>query len=331
MLKKIDFPVAQLPMECLYRNELLLKKLNDAADFRHIPAKVEQVYGPLHFPAPLPNRPYLTGCLVLSLDGRLGFENEPSSRTLTSANQLDLSQGKTDLWMVNLVRTWADAVLLGTGTLQEESEFTGHVYDPELQAFREAHNHRFCQIPWNVMITRRPGELPWQHPVLSTPQIPVMLVVPASRRQELVDCPGGRFCYGVIDGGNPQETGAMEVLSAERVNRLLEKDPGGVDPRHLMITLPDKGFPDFHLLLPLLRQLGVRQMTVESPHWIWQMMAEKVLDEFFLTHTGVYTGGGVLPGTRHVFQSHSAPQSQLASLHMTPASVLFSRQLMVYP
>ncbi|SMP65068.1 RibD family protein [Anoxynatronum buryatiense] len=330
MLKKIAFPASQLPLQCLYRNENLLRQMAENADFRQIPEKVERVYGPLLFPAAPPDRPYLTGCLVLSLDGRLGFENEPSSRTLTSANKLDHSQGKTDLWMVNLVRTWADAVLLGTGTLKEEPEFTGHVYDPDLQAFREAHDSRFCRNPWNVMITRRPGDLPWQHPVLSTPQIPVLLVVPGSCRQELVDCPGGRFCYGVIDGANPQETAGMAAMSAQMVNRHLEKDPEGTDPRHVVITLPDDNFPDFHTLLPLLRQLGIRQMAVESPHWIWHLMAEKKLDEFFLTHTGVYAGGNVLPGTGHAFQPASAPQGHLASLHMTPASVLFSRQVLIY-
>lgn len=326
MLKRIRFSPEDLQMECVFQNQPLLEKLRREAGFTQVPAKVAHLYGPLVFPEAPPHRPYLTGCLVLSMDGRLGFSENPGSRTLTAANCLDPSKGLTDLWMLNLVRTWSDAILFGSATLRDETEFSGHVYDPELQAFREAYPGRFARIPWNVLITRQPEKLPWEHPVLSTPQIPVLLVIPENKQEALVRCPGGQFCYGIINGREALE----ELISMDKIAQVLSWDDDRVDPRHLVVTLPEADFPDFECLMPLLRRLGIRQMAVESPHWLWRLMDEKVLDEFFMTHTGVYTGGTAFPGRKTAFSAKEAPVMELASLHLTGASVLLSRQVLHY-
>lgn len=326
MLKTIDFPYEKLVMERIYENRQLLDRFLQEASFAAVPDKVKEVYGPLIFPSPGDERPYTTGCLVLSMDGRLGFEGSPSSRTLTSSNALDPAGGLTDLWTLNLVRTYADAILFGSATLRDEEEFTGHVYDPELQAFRNHHPERFVSTPWNVMITRNPEGLPWAHPMLTTPHIPVLLVIPKDRQHGLNTCPGGRFCYGVIDGRDEESVGEQ----ADQLSHYQRVEENRVDPRHLVVTLPSANFADFSLLLPVLRRLGIRQMSVESPYWMWRLMQEKVLDEIFLTYTGVFAGGGAVPGREVSFMPGNQPMAELASLHLTGASVLMSRQVLHY-
>ncbi len=326
MLKTISFPKESLSMNRIFENHYLMKEFVDKAAFQEIPDKVKEVYGPLVFPAPGGERPYITGCLVLSMDGRLGFEGSPSSRTLTSSNELDSSAGLTDLWTLNLVRTYADAILFGSTTLQDEGEFTGHVYDPELQLFRNSHRERFAPTPWNVIITRKPEALPWDHPILTTPHIPVLLVIPENKQHMLHTCPGGRFCYGILDA----RVSGSEVAHVNKLSHYQEVEEGQVDPRHLVITLPSDNFADFHLLLPLLRKLGIQQMSVESPYWIWRLMEEKVLDEFFLTYTGAYAGGESVPGKEVGFIPADRPLMELASLHLTDVTVLHSRQVLRY-
>lgn len=326
MLKTIDFPKEALCIKRVYENSRLMKAMADKAVFHETPEKVIQLYGPLVFPMPDEDRPYITGCLVLSMDGRLGYEGSPSSRTLTGSNVLDTSGGLTDLWMLNLVRTYADAILFGSTTLQDEGEFTGHIYDPELQAFRMRHPERFATTPWNVIITRKPGELPWQHPMLTTPHIPVLLVIPEDQQHELDTCPGGRFCYGIIDAG----VAGSEMEHLNKLSQYREVEEGQIEPRHLVVTLPPENFADWRLLLPLLRKLGIRQMAVESPYWIWRLMEEKVLDEFFLTYTGAFTGGQSVPGREVTFMPENRPIMELASLHLTDATVLHSRQVLRY-
>ncbi len=310
MLKTMGFPKEALTLKRIYENSLLMQACTDQAAFQATPQKVKEVYGPLVFPAPVAERPYITGCLVLSMDGRLGYEGSPSSRTLTNSNGLDSSGGLTDLWTLNLVRTYADAILFGSTTLQDEREFTGHVYDPDLQAFRNSHRERFAPTPWNVVIIRTPETLPWEHPILSTPHIPVLLVIPEDKQHQLHTCPGGQFCYGMIDAR----------VAGNKLDHL----------HKLVITLPAENFADVHLLMPLLRKLGIRQMSVESPYWIWRFMEEKVLDEFFLTHTGVFAGGASVPGREVRFMPENRPLMELVSLHLTDASVLHSRQMVRY-
>lgn len=326
MLKTIGFPKKALFMNRVYENSQLLNVFVEKAAFQETPQKVKEVYGPLVFPAPGDERPYITGCLVLSMDGRLGYEGSPSSRTLTNSNVLDSSAGLTDLWTLNLVRTYADAILFGSTTLQDEGEFTGHVYDPDLQSFRNSHRERFAPTPWNVIITRKPGELPWDHPMLSTPHIPVLLVIPEDQQHDLHTCPGGRFCYGIIDA----RVAGSELDHLNKLAHYQEVEEGQVDPRQLVITLPADNFADFQLLLPLLRKLGIQQMSVESPYWIWRFMEEKVLDEFFLTYTGAFAGGESVPGREVRFMPEDRPLMELASLHLTGASVLHTRQVMCY-
>ena len=327
MLKTISFPKEALQMNRVYENRQLLKEIENEAVFRETPEKVKEVYGPLVFPAPGDERPYITGCLVLSMDGRVGYEGNPSSRTLTNSNALDTSAGLTDLWTLNLVRTYADAILFGSTTLQDEGDFTGHVYDPALQAFRNMHRERFSPTPWNVIITRTPEALPWDHPMLTTPYIPVLLVIPEDKQDHLQTCPGGRFCYGVIDA----RVAGSEMDHINKLSYYQDVEEGQVDPRHLVITLPSDNFADLQLLMPLLRKLGIHQMAVESPYWIWRMMEEKVLDEFFLTYTGVFAGGESVPGREVRFMPEDRPLMELASLHLTDASVLHSRQVLRYP
>ena len=316
MLKTISFPEKSLQLQRLYQNEMILEQLK--SEFAAVPDKVRNVYGPIGFPEPPPGRPYLTGCLALSMDGRTGYESDTGSRTLIQSNRLDKTDGLTDLWMVNLVRTYADAVLLGSTTLHEEPDFTGHIYDSDLQAFRMAHPDRFRPVPWNVLITRGPADLPWEHPVLTTPEIPVLLIVPETQKEALVRCPGHRFCYLMIDG--TQTLDAFEPTLP----------PVPDIPRHLVVTLPEQKFPGWDYLFPLLRVLGVRQMTVESPHWITKLMADGLLDEFFLTYTGVYTGGSQTTGQDFQFMPSDAPVVSLASLHLSGTSVLMTRQIMEY-
>jgi hypothetical protein len=154
--------------------------------------------------------------------------------------------------------------------------------------------------------------------VLTTSEIPVLLIVPETQKEALVRCPGHQFCYLMIDGTKKLDTFEPTLPPVQDI------------PRHLVVTLPEREFPDWNYLFPLLRVLGVRQMTIESPHWITKLMADGLLDEFFLTYTGVYTGGSQTTGQEFQFMPADAPVVNLASLHLSGTSVLMTRQIIQY-
>ncbi|SDY77999.1 hypothetical protein [Tindallia californiensis] len=322
MLKTCIFEADDIKMNKVYENHKCFEDMDKHQKQQNLCSKINQHYGRLFFPDHISERgrPYFTGSLILSMDGRMGFMNDPSSRTLAKANIEDPTEGMADLWMVNVLRTYADAVLLGTTTLHAEPEFTGHVYDPELQQYRLERSERFAPVPWNIIITREPEKLPWNHPVLNTPEIPVLMIIPGDKTKNMEWCAENNFCYELIRMDYPFEGFEGDSLNSS------QKD----GQTHLVAALPEVGFPDWKLVMKLMGLLKIKQVAVESPYWIYELIQEKVMDEVFTTQTGVYAGGSLVPGKNQPFHSTQAPQLELASIHMTGNNVMMMRQRLKY-
>ncbi len=71
-------------------------------------------YGPLGFPQPPAGRPWIYSNFVQSLDGVVSFKGK-------DASGFHISQSPEDRWLMDLLRAHADALLLGVGTLREET------------------------------------------------------------------------------------------------------------------------------------------------------------------------------------------------------------------
>lgn len=319
MLKSYAFKEEDLKMMKIYENSSVIQEIEKASSTMETPEKITKNYGDLFFPDifSLKARPYFVGSVILTMDGRMGFENDPSSRTLAQSNELDPTKGLTDLWMVNVLRTYADAILLGSATLHAEPNFTGHVYDWDLQQYRLERSEQYKPIPWNILITRTPEKLPWKHPVLNTAKIPVLMVIPANKAETLSLCTSKEFCFQQVKVENKSD-----IMKEELTPDPLEQ--------HLVLILPEKGFPDWSLLMESMNRLRIRQVTVESPYWMYELMKNQALDEIFVTQTGVYAGGNNVPGVKQAFISDDAPLAELVSMHMTGSNVLMMRQLLRY-
>jgi len=75
-------------------------------------------YGGLGFPEPPSDRPWIYSNFVQSLDGIVSFLG-------LDASGMAISQSAEDRWLMDLLRANADAVLLGMGTLREETRLGG--------------------------------------------------------------------------------------------------------------------------------------------------------------------------------------------------------------
>src|SRR5215472_13802796 len=93
-------------------------------------------YGNLGFPPAPGERPWIYSNFVQSLDGIVSFKGRHSTGG-------DISQLAEDRWLMDLLRSHADAVLLGINTLMEETQLLqnrGPVYsieDIELRSLRD--------------------------------------------------------------------------------------------------------------------------------------------------------------------------------------------------
>jgi riboflavin biosynthesis pyrimidine reductase len=95
-------------------------------------------YGNLGFPAPPSDRPWIYSNFVQSLDGIVSLLGERASGG-------DIAQSAADRWLMDLLRTYADGILMGMNTLRVEKRARGpesrgivfQVVEPELQRLRE--------------------------------------------------------------------------------------------------------------------------------------------------------------------------------------------------
>jgi riboflavin-specific deaminase-like protein len=106
----------------------------------------EQLHGLELKPLALPDRPYLVLNFATTLDGRAAISGK--SGPIGS---------ETDTEMLQRLRTRADAVMIGAGTMRAE-RYGRIVSDPELRAYRE--RTQLTPDPLAVIVSNR-LELPW--------------------------------------------------------------------------------------------------------------------------------------------------------------------------
>lgn len=109
-------------------------------------------YGNFGFPSPPADRPWVYSNFVQSLDGIASLLGEYASGQY-------ISQSREDRWLMDLLRAYADGLLMGTGTLGDEKRLRGpqsrgivfQVVDPAMKALRARLGKRRER---NVFVTR---------------------------------------------------------------------------------------------------------------------------------------------------------------------------------
>ena len=112
--------------------------LFDHAEPSPVPDDALSGYGNLGFPAPSCDRPWIYSNFVQSLDGIVSLLGKYSSGG-------EIAQSQGDRWLMDLLRAYADGVLMGMNTLREEQHLRGpasrgivfQVVEPALQRLRE--------------------------------------------------------------------------------------------------------------------------------------------------------------------------------------------------
>src|SRR3989304_1815122 len=83
-----------------------------------LPPALVEFAGNIGFPPPLPDRPWVYSNFVQTLDGMVTFGGRhPEGRWI--------AQSRHDRWMMDLLRAHADAVLYGSGSLVQETLYSG--------------------------------------------------------------------------------------------------------------------------------------------------------------------------------------------------------------
>ena len=232
-----------LPLEPLYASQAVVEG-------RPLPLSpvLAHLYGPLSFPAPI-RHPYVIGNFVSTLDGVAAL-TEPGHGGGGEISGFNAH----DRMLMGLLRAIADAVVVGAGTLRADPV---HLWtaDYVFPALAEAYHALRVALgkpgpPLNVIVTAS-GELDTSLPVFQSSAVPALIVTTpqGARRLEKRSLPAG-----VSLATAPAPTLADGALTARAV-------------------------------LAAIAQMRAGDMILVEggPHLMGDFLAERCLDELFLT------------------------------------------------
>jgi riboflavin biosynthesis pyrimidine reductase len=184
-----------------------------------LPPELARLYdGGLSFPAPPTDRPYVIGNFVETIDGvvTFGIPGQSGGGPISG-------DSAADRFVMGLLRSVADAVLFGSGTLHGDS---GHVRIPEF-IYPEAKDlfdglrkkSGKPRLPLNVVLTAS-GAIDLAEPTFHTPDLRTVIVTTQEGAARI------RSDHGERSGIAVRSTGERGATSARAVLNLLKREFG---------------------------------------------------------------------------------------------------------
>ena len=305
-LRKIDFPFDQMKLTELYYDENYEKgKLGVSS------VGTKKVLGrDLYFENYYADRPYIYNGLVMSLDGKIAFNDSPVGPLIVKENKF-IGEGKIiDYWILNLLRGAADAIFVGTNSINAEikSGGTGHCYDEEIEIFRESIGKN--PIPLRIVVSLNGKDINYNAAEIKSDQTATVFYTTKCGAENI------------------------EVNQPKEVIRIEEKNAKVVDfdkAKIYTIICGDYEF-DHKLGMKIMKKMGIDTLFIESPTVSHIFMQEKILDEMFLSYSCVYLGGNSISmGMKcTAFTSIDHPHTKLVSIYMYNQHYLSLRHKVIY-
>ena len=271
--------------------------------------KAEEVYGPVSFPPGIKDRPYVISSIVLSADGKMAFTDDPRGPVIAQANTQDPSGALADFWVLNMLRAYADACVIGAGTLQAESDCIAKVMDKELYAQRQEVLGKSCH-PLNIVVSLDATDIPLSHMLFSSH-------LSGEVQAAIATGPAGaRFLsqQGILP---------VEIMEAGKEAELWVNTS-------VPVIVTGNELPDAGDLMVFLRSKGIDILLSESPGYTAHLAKSKMLDEFFINYSMLLSGGSISPFTGVSFTPQRHPACRLISAHRHTDRFLYTRLQVEY-
>jgi riboflavin biosynthesis pyrimidine reductase len=228
-----------------------------------LPAEIDRLYGALGL-----DEPCVVANFVESLDGVVAVPSLPRSHALIG------DESEADSFVLALLRTCADAIVVGSGTLLSSPRGTWRIdraYPPAAQALAELRARR------------------------GRPEQPLLAIVTA----------GGSF-----DPGHPVlATGALVLTTEDAAPRLRAAVPDATE----VVAVNGGESVDLALVVDLLRERGCPVILTEAgPTMFGSLLASRLVDELFLTLSPVLAGRAEATRLGLVEGVDLLPQTRLA-------------------
>jgi riboflavin biosynthesis pyrimidine reductase len=324
----LRFDSGSIRIEPLFRAEEALAEINAGSPDK-APQKVCEVYGEVCFPPAPAKRPYTFASIVLSLDGKMAFGDDPKGPVIASANSLDPAGAQADFWVLNMLRAYADAVIMGARTLQTEPDAASWVYCEELARDRIAVMRKKGPHPLNVVISFDGTDIPLDHIIFNRDGLDSVIATSEAGGVYLDKALGKRRHR--IFGPYRDASAIAGSFGGEAPSDLAEIRLAVEDPEVLPILLTGSGGqPDSELLLLALRLAGVERLCIESPSYMWHLLNNGTMDEMFINYSTLFAGGSASLGIAAPFTSRVHPQAELLMMGIHRRNFIYTRQKLRY-
>jgi riboflavin biosynthesis pyrimidine reductase len=241
-----------------------LESLFDAArgDDLPLPSDLSAFYGPLRFPT-CDGRPYVIGNFVTTLDGVASLSDPglPGGSAISGSNP-------HDRMVMGLLRSVADAVIVGAGTLRSVPR---HLWTAEYIFPNLAGSYRTLRVasgksepPLNVIVTAR-GQIDPDLPVFRSGEVRTLVVTTPEGARSIRER-GLSGTVGIEEVKSAGGFGAREILSAVghvRPGKIYLVEGG---PRLMGDFLAERCLDE--LFLTLAPQVAGRDGTDERPGFV---------------------------------------------------------------
>lgn len=311
-LFKMPFDVERLHVERIYAS----KDLKHAQVETMTCDKIKKIYGDLKFFEMHEDRPCTYTSLVTSLDGKIAFTDAPQGPLIAKLNRYDPAGADTDWFILNMLRAVSDGIFIGAGTMSAEADFTGHVFDQDMEDMRIENGKN--PVPWNIITSLDGTDIPFEHLMFHTPELPLMISTSVEGLK-------------VVKEKIQNDYFAVSVSSKEEVTDALISDLKAQEGKVLVIATGDKA-PDSKVALYLLKKFGIDRLLVETPSYMHYLVSQKMMDELFFNYSCIYVGGQALSIGKFgkEFGSKDHPHTKMLSIHAHSDHFFYLRHKLIY-
>lgn len=301
----VNFNSDKIKLKKVYESEEIKSVFEDCVSDCE---KTKSVYGEFRLPKYLDDRPYAYGSFVVSIDGKIAYNESPDGTLIARTNDYDADGGLCDYWILNLLRSVSDASLVGARTISKEPELTSKVYDKDLQEQRVKEG--LSPIPIHIVTTLDGSDVPIEHNII-TSDIPTIILTSPNGLEELKKTMTSPF-EGIIYSDDVQ----FETFS--KGNIVLATGTGSM--------------PNVSDAMKALKKMGINRLIVESPMYLSLLMKEKMLDEIFLNTSSIFIGGDALSISKSVgsFTIEEHPHTQVMTIHSHSDFFFYTRYKVLY-
>ncbi len=282
--------------------------------------KIKEIYGDVFFPKISNDKPYLYASFVSSIDGKITFKDIPNGTLISKNNKKDPKGGLADFWIMNMLRSLSDAIFIGSGTLRDEANATGHIFDEELE--KDRIKAGLPAVPINIIVSKTARTIPFDHKIFNS-KIPLILIT----SQE-----GARYAkyYSQVDTYELKTYSTIEKIEDHK-KEILDDYKNNKD-KLIIISTYLKDDIDNKIIMKTLKILGLNYISVEASYYTHALIKEKLCDEIFLNYSGIYIGGNAIgiANTDDPFSSYDFPHMEMLSIHIHSPFFMYTRQKFIY-